>query len=328
MRLMSMDVNSGCFCPFDSEEWDYLILLDACRYDYFSFLSKYFFKASELRKAWSCASNTLEFVINCLSRIREPEKVIYISANPYINSIRIFGKRYPSTVLHRMRIINAWLTLWNEQLGTVLPNKLTTLAKETIANNLDSKVVVHYLQPHAPYIHPKFLGTTGYAHPLTSPLTGSRELEYTGFLEFELKILKILGLLDKINLGQWKLAYIKMRKKLNLPPINPVDEFIRKYGISTLPIAYSYNLIIVLAYVALLVNFIKNIKPNAKIVITADHGECLGENGILEHPSLVMPCNRQIPVFEPRKVNIHSSSKYSLSWEIKLLMKLRKKRNR
>ena len=116
-----------------------------------------------------------------------------------------------------------------------------------------------------------------------------------------------------------------MRKKLGLTHINPVDKFIRKYGIEMLPVAYAHNLLIVLAHAALLVDYIKKLKAEAKVVITSDHGECLGERGILEHPSINLPCTREIPVFIPEKVNVRLALKYSLSWKVRMLQKLRQK---
>jgi len=110
--------------------------------------------------------------------------------------------------------------------------------------------------------------------------------------------------------------------KLGLPPVNPVDKFIRRYGVELLPIAYAYNLLIVLAHAALLIGYIRKLKPEAKIVITADYGECLGEKYVLEHPSINMPCTREIPVFIPGKVNVEPALKYSLLWKNKTTMKL------
>jgi len=44
------------------EEWDYLIILDACRYDYFESLYKEFFDG-ELEKRVSLGSDTLKWCL-------------------------------------------------------------------------------------------------------------------------------------------------------------------------------------------------------------------------------------------------------------------------
>ena len=44
------------------EKWDYLIILDACRYDYFESLHKDFF-GGELEKRISLGSNTIEWCL-------------------------------------------------------------------------------------------------------------------------------------------------------------------------------------------------------------------------------------------------------------------------
>jgi len=65
------------------EEWDYLIVLDACRYDYFSKLVGTYLQG-KLEKVYSPASCTLEW---CKKSFKEYyNDVVYVSANPYINS--------------------------------------------------------------------------------------------------------------------------------------------------------------------------------------------------------------------------------------------------
>ena len=44
------------------EKWDYLIILDACRYDYFESLYKEFFDG-DLEKRISLGSNTIEWCL-------------------------------------------------------------------------------------------------------------------------------------------------------------------------------------------------------------------------------------------------------------------------
>jgi len=56
------------------EEWDYLIILDACRYDYFSAFWKNYFDG-ELEKRVSLGSCMLEW---CLKSFKGYYPVIYI----------------------------------------------------------------------------------------------------------------------------------------------------------------------------------------------------------------------------------------------------------
>lgn len=68
----------------------------------------------------------------------------------------------------------------------------------------------------------------------------------------------------------------------------PMDEFKR---------AYEKNLKIVLKYVSELIELL-----DGKIIITADHGECFGEFGIISHPQRIhIPPLIEVPYFEVEK---------------------------
>jgi hypothetical protein len=76
------------------EEWDHLIVLDGCRYDYFSRLHGVHMDG-KLERALSVGSNTEEWRDNSF-----PDRygdVVYVSANPYINSrVEVRGSAAPS----------------------------------------------------------------------------------------------------------------------------------------------------------------------------------------------------------------------------------------
>jgi hypothetical protein len=65
------------------KQWDYLIVLDTCRYDYFLKLFDGFLQG-KLEKVYSPASCTVEWCIK--SYTKNYKDVVYVSANPYINS--------------------------------------------------------------------------------------------------------------------------------------------------------------------------------------------------------------------------------------------------
>jgi len=80
-----------------------------------------------------------------------------------------------------------------------------------------------------------------------------------------------------------------------------MDAVRRLYGINGLKEAYKENLMLVLKYVAVLVDAITKMKPTAKIMITADHGELLGEDGLFSH-GIDHPLIRIVPWFRVRGV--------------------------
>ena len=141
------------------EKWDYLIILDACRYDYFESLYKEFFDG-DLEKRISLGSNTIEW---CLESFKGyyPD-VIYISGNPYINSkvgIKGFNARR-----HFYKVIDVWDFGWNEELGTVSPENVNKTALSLVRKFPQKRFIIHYLQPHAPYISREFK-TIGFPNP-------------------------------------------------------------------------------------------------------------------------------------------------------------------
>lgn len=137
-----------------SRNWKYLVVLDACRYDYFERIYKEFpmLKQGRLMKVISPGPTTTEWLIQTF-RNRECKDIVYISANPYINSKGIaYGGFNPRKHLHFFKIIDVWDWGWDESLGTVHPKEVNKAA--IIASRLykDKRFIIHYLQPHYPYL--------------------------------------------------------------------------------------------------------------------------------------------------------------------------------
>lgn len=128
---------------FDREEW-LVLLLDACRYDYFreedtinGSLSKVKSEGSSTRE-WASGTFTNSYY-----------DFTYLSANPHINSedadadVTVLGK-------DKFReIVDIWDFGWSEKLGTVHPKEVI----DTIKDYKDKdKIFAHFMQPHCPYI--------------------------------------------------------------------------------------------------------------------------------------------------------------------------------
>ena len=99
----------------------------------------------------------------------------------------------------------------------------------------------------------------------------------------------------------------EIREKIESSPISPMDVVRRKYRKSGLIEAYKENLKTVLDYAAKLCSSF----PCKKIVITSDHGELLGEEGIYEHPNGPNRQNLQQPF--PKKEEDSSRSSMAKS---------------
>jgi hypothetical protein len=119
-------------------DWDNLIILDACRYDIFK---KYTRFEGKLSKVVSAGYYSWEFIeANFVGK--ELHDTIYITANPY--SSKLDGSVF-------FKIINL-IDKWDDQTGTVLPGVVTRKALEVAVEYPDKRLIIHYMQPHAPYI--------------------------------------------------------------------------------------------------------------------------------------------------------------------------------
>lgn len=255
-------------------DWDYLIILDACRADCFE--SLYWFEGN-YRRVISPSSYTLGWLCKTFPKRYD---VTYFSANPLIsskgdinpfrnlkkfshsfhlfrslrssklkslglvNSIEPFFMHFKASN-HFKKIIDLWAYERNEKLKTIHPNSIT---KFVLKVNPTPKAIIHYLQPHLPYF-------------------GSKEfMRFWKSLNFfdlnvEIAILKAIER-KELTLYLLKEAYILTLEET----LKAVEKLVRKLG--------------------------------GRIIITSDHGELLGEYGGLFHPNLPLPELRIVPWLE------------------------------
>jgi len=121
--------------------WDILIILDACRRDYFMQYNRIegSLKPIEVETAYTTAWLKTYF----------PDRYpyVWVSGNPVVNSgYPVQGYR---PWVHIRTIINVWKHEWREDLLTVPPEAVTKWAIPWLGRR---KVVVHYIQPHFPGI--------------------------------------------------------------------------------------------------------------------------------------------------------------------------------
>ncbi len=231
-----------------NEHWDYLVILDACRYDYFDRLYRDYFDG-DLSKKISTGS--------CTNQWRDksfPDRyddIVYISANPQISAnLPVYGY-LAGEQFHKVHEV--WKTGWDADSGTVLPETLTNAAIDIIANTPAGKrFIIHYLQPHAPYLMAE-IEPHGYdkgdIHS-DRTLAGSDKYGKTSaprewLLKNLLKLFKNTNILT--NYPEWII-----RQLLLMPPGCAMDAARRKYGRKMLPKAYEATLQRTLAQVAVL----------------------------------------------------------------------------
>jgi len=127
------------------EEWDNLIILDACRYDYFKDeYSKYL--KGRLNKKNSLGGTTEEWLRKNFDKKND---IVYISANPFINNLKRKGQFWSSNFY---KVVSLWNLAWDEELGTVKPERMVKEANKIIKKYPSKRKIIHFIQPHTPYI--------------------------------------------------------------------------------------------------------------------------------------------------------------------------------
>lgn len=177
-----------------------LLILDACRYDIMNQLKE------GVEKCRGPALNTQYWLKRTWTNYYD---LTYFSSVPMIGRKDLKG--YLATE-HFEKVVEVWENGWSDDLGTVPPESLVKAYKEREPD----KAVVHFLQPHVPYIG-----------------------EY------------------KINLNDGR---------------NDVENLAKYYGDDKLKRAYLDNFEYVWE------NGVEVLKEeSSNVVVTADHGELLGE---------------------------------------------------
>lgn len=236
-------------------DWDALIVLDSCRHDYFRRVCGDYLNGT-LSKAISPGSETDEW---CNKVFRDKYgDIVYISANPFINSkVPVEGF---DAKKHFYKVVDVWDMGWN--MRTVHPRELNRAARRWRMKYPGKKLIIHYLQPHAPY----FDSNEELPRRKRPPRSFMKTFgQITAFEEFRHSLGGRIRNLFGLETVWWT------RRLLGTEP-NPMERVWREQGRNGVRQAYERNLRIALKYVKQLVN-----RLPGKIIITADHGELLGE---------------------------------------------------
>lgn len=135
--------------PLVERNWDNLVLLDACRYDLFAEVLADSYLPGELEKRQSVASGTPGYVAKNFSGDRFHD-VVYVTANPYVNT------DLPQDTFHAVDPV--WQDGWDDETQTVLPETMGERALAAAAEYPDKRLLIHFNQPHAPFVGEDRLG--------------------------------------------------------------------------------------------------------------------------------------------------------------------------
>jgi hypothetical protein len=238
--------------PAMTEDWDTLIILDACRHDSFVRHRDVLDVDGTLSRRVSPASSSMEFMQATFVG-ESHHDTVYVTANPHVEFLA-------EDVFHDVELLIDDES-WDAELDTVTPQTVVDAARDARETYPNKRLVLHFMQPHYP-----FIGELG------------REIPHRGYF-------KSLVDPDSEEPSIWS----QLRK---YPDAFDLD-FVKR--------AYEENLVVALDA---LNDYLSDLQDE-RVVVTADHGNFLGERlwpipvSDFGHPgSAFAPATVYVPWFE------------------------------
>ncbi|MFC6907152.1 hypothetical protein [Halalkalicoccus tibetensis] len=127
-------------------EWDVLVILDACRVDLLRSVSNEYEFLDTVDRMESVGSMSKEWMAKTFTDEYAPE----VANTAYITS-NVFSERLLSSDQFQ-QLDEVWRYGWDETHGTVLPRPVTDRAIQTARETDPDRMIIHYVQPHHPFI--------------------------------------------------------------------------------------------------------------------------------------------------------------------------------
>ncbi|WP_199712282.1 MULTISPECIES: hypothetical protein [unclassified Halorubrum] len=129
--------------PLFDQDWDNVLLLDACRYDLFADVLGDHDLPGTPGKRRSLGSATPEYIRKNFEG-KQFHDTVYVTANPYVNT------KLPNDTFHH--VVPVWKNGWDNDLKTVPPEAMRDAALEAAERFPNKRLIVHFNQPHVPFI--------------------------------------------------------------------------------------------------------------------------------------------------------------------------------
>lgn len=157
-------------------EWDILIVLDACRVDAMQAVASEYKFINDVESTYSVGSTSKEWMVNTFTEEYRDQinRTTQISANAWVDSVLTdevdygfwsptrgsFLESHPlfASMMSRPTLTQEdfaefkSLSHLNEEYGVVPAETVTDHAIETARESPFDKMLIHYMQPHAPYL--------------------------------------------------------------------------------------------------------------------------------------------------------------------------------
>ena len=148
-RLLSLPFNHafGHYVDWNAEsidvmaqDWDNLLILDACRADYFE--DQHNFK-EQSQRVISPGKMSWEFMEE-IFQDKEFHDTIYVTSNPFATRLS------EDTFFKTLYLIDEW----DDEIGTVHPEDVVEATTEVHEKYPNKRLILHFMQPHRPYLGP------------------------------------------------------------------------------------------------------------------------------------------------------------------------------
>lgn len=178
-------------------EWDCLVVLDGCRWDAMKMLVEKYGLDYEVEKMRTPTGGSTPGWLRRIwnKEVADWSDVTYVTGNPvcqsdkvvHTDSVNDWDENYDFTAGHVGEVVNAAAggdsMAWDYILGTTRPDELTEIAKD-----YEPPLVVHYMQPHEPFIGNISLDLHSSNHPILddTEASGTYNLARQGKVTHEL----------------------------------------------------------------------------------------------------------------------------------------------
>ena len=150
LRDDALELNAWCYRQVNraervdvmAEDWDNLVVLDACRHDMYAEQANL---GDTLTSKLSPGSESWEFMQESFVG-RQFHDTVYVTANPH-------AYKLPDGTFHA--IVNLLDDHWDDDHRTVMPS---TMVEQTLAAHEqypDKRIITHFMQPHFPFVGEK-----------------------------------------------------------------------------------------------------------------------------------------------------------------------------
>lgn len=221
-------------------DWDVLVLLDCARVDMFEAVREEFPFLAPVETHRTPGTNSAEWMdVTFVDEYAdEMRRTAHLTANPN-SADHLDGERFDL-------LEEIWRYGWDEETGTVPARTVTDRAIAVGRNRRPERMIVHYMQPHPPFVPRPDIDAVQVTRPGDD------------------------------------------RRGMNVEELHEEGG----YSLEELWEAHLDNLRYVLPEVDLLLS---NLDAD-RVVVSADHGQALGEDGVLGHPaSSTVEAVRRVP---------------------------------